>query len=88
MPASVRTISILIKEETDFSSETIQSRKYMLYAVYVQCIVLPKFFSTENGNFCENIQIRRPLSIRVLTRSHLPNRCTSQSKIEDSASVC
>ena len=36
-----------------------------------------------NGNFCENIQIRRPLSFRVLTRSRMSNQRTSQSKIEE-----
>ena len=49
---------------------------------------LKHFFPTENGNFCENIQIRSTLSFRVLTRSRMPNRRTSQSKIVVSASIC
>ena len=48
------------------SSEAIQSREYLLYDV--QVFVSETFFvSTENGNFCENIKIRRTLSFRVLT---------------------
>ena len=67
--------------------------KYRYGVLYFLNLSLKKKNSTENGNFCENIQIRRPLSFRVLTRSRMPNRRTSQSKIEDtvhivSASVC
>ena len=35
------------------------------------------FFSTENGNFFENIQIWRSSSFRVVTRSRMPNRRTT-----------
>ena len=34
---------------------------------YFLNLSLKHFFPTKNGNFCENIQIRRPLSFRVLT---------------------
>ena len=40
---------------------------------------LKHFFPTENGNFCENIQIQRPFSFHVLTRSRMPNRRTFQN---------
>ena len=50
--------------------------------LYFINLSLKHFFPTENGNFCENIQIQRPLSFRVLTRSRMPNRRTSQSKID------
>ena len=57
---------------------------YMTYrnsVLYFLNLTLKHFFPTENGNFCENIQIRTPLSFRVLTHSRMPNRRTSQSKI-------
>ena len=59
---------------------------YMTYrysVLYFLNLSLEHFFPTENGNFCDNIQIRKPLSFRVLTRSRMPNRRNSQSKIED-----
>ena len=43
---------------------------YMTYrysVLYFLNLSLNNFFPTENGNFCENIQIRRPLSFYVLT---------------------
>ena len=41
---------------------------YRYYSVlYFLNLSLKHFFPTENGNFWENIQIRRPLSFRVLT---------------------
>ena len=43
---------------------------YMTYrysVLYFLNLSFKHFFPTENGNFCENIQIRRPLSFRVLT---------------------
>ena len=52
---------------------------YMTYRYSVLCflnLTLKHFFSTANGNFCENIQIRRPLSISVLTRARMLNRRT------------
>ena len=53
---------------------------YKYSVLYLLNLSWKHFFPTENGNFCENIQIRRPFSIRVLTRSRMPNRRTSQSK--------
>ena len=41
--------------------------KYRYSVLYFLNLSLKHFFPTENGNFCENIQIRRPLSFRVLT---------------------
>ena len=40
---------------------------YMYGVLYFLNLSLKHFFPTENGNFCEFIQIRRPLSFRVLT---------------------
>ena len=48
---------------------------YMTYrysVLYFLNLSLKHFFPTENGNFCENIQIRRPLSFRVLTSRACP----------------
>ena len=59
---------------------------YMTYrycVLYFLNLSLKHFISHKKGNFCGNIQIRRPLSFRVLTRSRMLNRRTSQSKIED-----
>ena len=54
---------------------------YRYSVLYCLNLFLKHFFPTENNNFCENIQI--DISFRVLTRSRMPNRHTSQSKIED-----
>ena len=84
--------SILLKEErfhlaaTPLKPYKVGNICYMTYWYSVLNFLnlsLKHFFSTENANFCENIKIRRPLSFRVLTRSHMPNRRFSQSKIED-----
>ena len=65
------------------SSETMQSRKYLLYGVYIQCIVLRKFvFETFFSPQKTAIFAKIPLSFRVLTRSRMLNRRTSQSKKE------
>ena len=43
---------------------------YMTYrysVLYFLNLFMKHFYPTENGNFCENIQIRRPFSFRVLT---------------------
>ena len=64
---------------------------YRYSVLYFLNLSLKHFFSTENDNFCGNIQIRRPLSFRFLSRLRMPYRRTSQSKmeiLEDSASVC
>ena len=55
--------------------------KYRFSVLYFLNLFLKHFFLTENGNFCENIQIRRPLSFCVLTCRAcpidvLPDRCT------------
>ena len=68
---------------------------YMTYrysVLYFPNLSLKHFFPTENGNFFENIQIRRPLSFRVLTCRAcpievLPNRRWKTLYIV-SASVC
>ena len=66
---------------------------YMTYryiVLYFLNLSLKKKIPTENGNFCENIQIRRPLSFHVLTCracpiDALPNR---RYIVHVSASVC
>ena len=85
--------SILLKEETDFIEPQLlwnhtKSEIFVIWRIgKVYCTSLiclwNIFFPTENDNFCENIQIRRPLSFRVLTCSRMPNWHISQSKIED-----
>ena len=65
---------------------------YRYIVLYFLNLSLKHFFPTENGNFCENIQIRRPLSFRVLTCRAcpidvLPNRRQKTLYIV-SASVC
>ena len=59
---------------------------YMTYrysVLYFLNLSLKHFFPAENGNFCENFQIQRPLSFRVLMHTPMPNGRTCQSKIED-----
>ena len=69
----ISVTSILLKEETDFIEQQpykVGNICYMTYrysVLYFLNLSLKHFFPTENGNFCENIQIRRPLSFRVLT---------------------
>ena len=66
-----------------YKVENICYMTYRYSVLYFLNLSLKHFFPTENGNFCENTQIRRPLSFLVLTRSRMPNRRTSQPKIED-----
>ena len=65
---------------------------YRYSVLYFLNLFLKHFFPTEKGNFCENIQIRRPFSFRVLTCRAcpidvLPNRRQKTLYIV-SASVC
>ena len=65
-------MSSILKEETDFIEPQLKVGNicFMTYrysVLYFLNLSLKHFFPTENGNFCENIHNRRPLSFRVLT---------------------
>ena len=87
--------SILLKEETDFIEPQIlwnhtKSEIFVIHVwrigysvLYFLNLFLKHFFSTENGNFCENIQIRRRLSFRVLMRSRNRVAQSTYIPIED-----
>ena len=56
---------------------------YRYSVLYFLNLSLKHFYPTENGNFCENIQIRRPFNV-----SRIPNQRRQKTLYIVCASVC